>query len=202
MDFILTYLRDFGLTFVPLFVAMDSISTVPILLTITQGMTERERSSVIRNALITALILGVSFIFIGKGIFLFMGITVSDFLVAGGLILLLLGAKELVVGKMFEAQASAGDNVIGVVPLGTPLVVGPAVLTTLLILIDQYNILLVSFAFFINLLLSWVFFQQANRLVRILGQGGLLALSKIFALLLAAIAVAMIHRGIQSMMAG
>jgi len=202
MEFVLIFLRDFGLTFVPLFVAMDSISTVPILLTITHGMAERERSVVIRNALITALILGVSFIFIGKGIFLFMGITVSDFLVAGGLILLLLGAKELVVGKMFEAQASAGDNVIGVVPLGTPLVVGPAVLTTLLILIDQYHILLVSFAFFTNLLLSWIFFEQANRLVKILGHGGLLALSKIFALLLAAIAVAMIHRGIRSMMAG
>ncbi len=198
MDVFLNLLRDFGLTFVPLFVAMDSISTVPILLTLTRDLPDRKRSSVIRNALITALALGIIFILVGKGIFLFLGITVNDFLVAGGLILFVLAAKELVVGRMFEEQAYAGEDVIAVVPLGTPLVVGPAVLTTLLILNDQYNILMVSFSFVVNLLLTWLFFAQANRLVRVLGRGGLLALSKIFALLLAAIAVSMIHRGVMA----
>jgi len=196
MDTILNLLRDFGLTFVPLFVAMDSISTVPILLSLTHELTDKKRKSVIRSALVTALGLGLVFIVVGKGIFLFLGITVNDFLVAGGLILFLLAAKELVVGKMFEAQASAGEDVIAVVPLATPLVVGPAVLTTLLILTDQYNIFMVTFSFIVNLLISWLLFAQANRLVRILGNGGVLALSKIFALLLAAIAVSMIHRGI------
>ena len=201
MELFLRLLRDFGLTFVPLFVAMDSISTVPILLIITHGMQDKARSIVIRHALITALLLGLGFIVIGKGIFLFMGITVNDFLIAGGLILFLLGAKELVVGKMYEAQASGVDNIMGIVPLGTPLVVGPAVLTTLLILIDQYHIIMVTFSFVVNLLISWLFFAQANRLVKILGQGGVMALSKIMALLLAAIAVAMIHRGVVAMMA-
>ena len=200
MELFLNLLRDFGLTFVPLFVAMDSISVVPILLTITQGMKDRERSTVIRHALITALLLGMAFIVIGKGIFIFMGITVNDFLIAGGLILFLLGAKELVVGKMYEAQASGGDNIMGIVPLGTPLVVGPAVLTTLLILTDQYHIAMVIFSFIVNLLISWLFFAQANRLVKMLGRGGVLALSKIFSLLLAAIAIAMIHRGLKSML--
>ena len=202
MDILLKLLRDFGLTFVPLFVAMDAISTVPILLSLTHGMAERERSSVVRNGLITALALGLVFIAIGKGIFLFLGITVNDFLIAGGLILFILGAKELVVGKMFEAQAGIGDNVVGVVPLGTPLVVGPAVLTTLLILNDQYHIILVTFSFIVNLLIAWLFFAQANRLVKILGRGGVLAISKIFALLLAAIAVSMIHRGVIAIITG
>ena len=196
MDTIINLLRDFGLTFVPLFVAMDSISTVPILLSLTHEMSDRKRNSVIRNALITALGLGLVFIVVGKGIFIFLGITVNDFLIAGGLILFLLGAKELVVGKMFEAQVASGEDVIAVVPLATPLVVGPAVLTTLLILTDQYHIVMVTFSFIVNLLISWLLFAQANRLVRVLGQGGVLALSKVFALLLAAIAVSMIHRGI------
>jgi len=198
MDTILNLLRDFGLTFVPLFVAMDSISTVPILLSLTHNLTDKKRNSVIRNALITAFGLGLIFIVVGKGIFLFLGITVNDFLVAGGLILFLLGAKELVAGKMFEAQATAGEDVIAVVPLATPLVVGPAVLTTLLILTDQYHIIMVTFSFIVNLLISWLLFAQANRLVKVLGQGGVLALSKVFALLLAAIAVSMIHRGIMA----
>jgi multiple antibiotic resistance protein len=202
LELVLSLLRDFGLTFVPIFVAMDSVSTVPILLTITGGMTNKQRGVVIKHALITALALGLAFIVIGKGIFLFMGITVNDFLVAGGLILFLLGAKELVVGRMFEAGTSAGENIMGIVPLGTPLVVGPAVLTTLLILNDQYHIAMVIFSFVVNLLLSWLFFAQANRVVKLLGNGGVLAISKIFALLLAAIAVAMIHRGLVVMLKG
>jgi multiple antibiotic resistance protein len=200
LDIFLNLLRDFGLTFVPLFVAMDSISTVPILLAITQGMQDKTRNVVIRLGLLTALGLGLAFIVIGKSIFTFMGITVNDFLIAGGLILFLLGAKELVAGKMFEAQAATGDNVVGIVPLGTPLVAGPAVLTTLLLLTDQYHIAMVTFSFVVNLLLTWLFFAQANRLVKILGNGGMMALSKIFALLLAAIAVAMVHRGVQSIL--
>ncbi|MDD5399213.1 MAG: MarC family protein, partial [Dehalococcoidia bacterium] len=80
MDTILSLLRDFGLTFVPLFVAMDSISTVPILLSLTHELSDKKRNSVIRNALITALGLGLVFIVVGKGIFIFLGITVNDFL--------------------------------------------------------------------------------------------------------------------------
>jgi multiple antibiotic resistance protein len=196
LDALLTVLRDFGMTFVPLFVAMDAVTAVPILLTITHSMNDQQRNGVIRFALITALALGIVFIVVGKAIFLFLGITVSDFLIAGGAILFLLAAKELVVGKMFEVQAIIGDSSVGVVPLGTPLVVGPAVLTTLLILVDQYHVVMVLIAFIVNLLLAWLFFAQANRLVKLLGKGGVLALSKIFALLLAAIAVSMVHRGI------
>ena len=188
--------RDFGLTFVPLFVAMDAISAVPILLSLTQSISVRERSRVVRVGLITALALGIIFILVGKGIFLLLGITVNDFLIAGGLILFLLGAKELVVGKMFEEQARVDDIGVAVVPLGTPLVVGPAVLATLLILIDQYNIFIVTFSFIVNLLIAWLMFGQANKLVRLIGKSGMLALSKIMALFLAAIAVSMIHRGI------
>ena len=202
MDVVVKLLRDFGMTFVPLFVAMDAISAVPILLTITADMTPKKRTGVIRYGMLTAVILGLVFIAVGKGIFLFLGITVSDFLVAGGAILFLLAAKELVVGKMVEAQAGAGEDTVGVVPLGTPLVVGPAVLTTLLILVDQYNIIMVIVSFAVNLLIAWLCFAQANRMVKALGPGGVLALSKIFALLLGAIAVAMIHRGIVSFQSG
>ena len=196
METVLNITKDFGLTFVPLFVAMDAISAVPILLTLTQDLIAKQRTRVIRIGLLTALLLGIIFILVGKGIFLLLGITVNDFLIGGGLILFLLGAKELVFGKMFEAQASVGDDAVGVVPLWTPLVAGPSVLATLLILIDQYHLAMVTFAFIVNLLLCWLFFGQANRLVRLLGRSGLLALSKIMALFLAAIAVSMIHRGI------
>jgi len=193
---VLQILQEFGLTFVPLFVAMDAIGVLPILLPLTQDMKAKKRSRIVRLAVITALGLGLGFVAIGKGIFLFLGIEVSDFLVAGGLILFLLAAKDLITGKMMEAQASVGADMLGVVPIGTPLVVGPAVLTTLLILIDQYSIIIVLVSFIINLAIAWLLFAQANRVVAFLGQGGVRATSKIVSLFLAAIAIKMIRQGV------
>ncbi len=196
MERLIFLLQQFGLTFVPLFVALDAIGVLPILVPLTQDMEARERRRVVRLAVITALGLGLGFVVIGKGIFLFLGIEVSDFLVAGGLILFLLAAKDLITGKMVEAQASVGAEMVGVVPLGTPLVVGPAVLTTLLILVDQYAIVVVIFSFILNLAIAWLLFAQANRVVAFLGQGGVRATSKVISLFLAAIAVKMIRQGV------
>jgi len=196
MEKVLQILQEFGLTFVPLFVAMDAIGVLPILLPLTQDMEVRERRRVIWLAVLTALGLGLGFVAIGKGIFLFLGIEVADFLIAGGLILLLLAAKDLITGKMMEAEASVGADMIGVVPLGTPLVVGPAVLTTLLILVDLYSIVIVIVSFIINLAIAWLLFAQANRVVAFLGQGGVRATSKVVGLFLAAIAIKMIRQGV------
>ena len=196
MEKMLQILQEFGLTFVPLFVAMDAIGVLPILVPLTQDMKAKGRSRTVRLAVITALGLGLGFVAIGKGIFLFLGIEVSDFLVAGGLILFLLAAKDLITGKMIETQASVGADMLGVVPIGTPLVVGPAVLTTLLILVDQYSIIIVIVSFILNLVIAWLLFAQANRVVAFLGQGGVRATSKIVSLFLAAIAIKMIRQGI------
>jgi multiple antibiotic resistance protein len=201
MEKVLQILQEFGLTFVPLFVAMDAIGVLPILIPLTEEMKPRERSRTVRLAVITALGLGLGFVAIGKGIFLFLGIEVSDFLVAGGLILFLLAAKELVTGKMFEAQASVGADTVGVVPIGTPLVVGPAVLTTLLILTGgQYSIVVVLFSFIANLAIAWLLFTQANRVIAFLGQGGVRATSKVVSLFLAAIAIKMIRQGVMEVL--
>jgi len=196
MEKVLQILQEVGLTFVPLFVAMDAIGVLPILLPLTQDMKVSERRRVIRLAVLTALGLGLGFVAIGKGIFLFLGIEVADFLIAGGLILFLLAAKDLITGKMMEAEASVGADMIGVVPLGTPLVVGPAVLTTLLILIDLYSIVIVIVSFIVNLAIAWLLFAQANRVVAFLGQGGVRATSKVVSLFLAAIAIKMIRQGV------
>jgi len=196
MEKVLNVLQEFGLTFVPLFVAMDAVGVLPILVPLTGDMKAKERSRTVRLAVITALGLGLGFVAIGKGVFLFLGIEVSDFLVAGGLILFLLAAKDLITGKMVDAQASVGDGMLGVVPIGTPLVVGPAVLTTLLILIDQYSIVIVIISFVLNLAIGWLLFTQANRVVSFLGQGGVRAASKVVSLFLAAIAIKMIRQGV------
>src|SRR4030042_1457013 len=136
MEIFLRILQDFGLTFVPLFVAMDAIGVLPIYMPVTSNMAKPERSRLTTFAMITALVLGLIFVVIGKGIFTFLGIRLEDFLVGGGLILFLLAAKELIMGKMVDEKDLDSREMFGVVPLGTPLLAGPAVLTTLIILAE------------------------------------------------------------------
>ena len=195
MDVVIQIVKEFGLTFVPIFVAMDAIGVLPIMLPMTAEMNANARNKVIRYAIITAFGLGLGFVIIGKGIFVFMGIELADFLVGGGMILFILAAKEMITGKMVDDKES-GSEMVGVVPLGTPLIVGPAVLTTLLILIDQYSIIIVIVSFILNIGIAWVLLAQAHRVVNFLGKGGIKAISKIVGLLLAAIAVKMIREGI------
>jgi multiple antibiotic resistance protein len=197
---VLRVLQEFGLTFVPLFVAIDIVGVLPILLPLTDGMSNRERGRVIRLAMITALVLGLGFVIVGKGIFLFLGIKVADFLVAGGIILFLLAAKDILTGKMVSEEDLKGTGVIGAVPLGTPLIVGPAVLTTLLILIEKYPIYMVIISFMVNLVIVWLLIAQVNRVMGFLGQAGAKVLSKIIGLFLAAIAVKMISQGIMEIL--
>jgi len=187
--------RSFALTFVPLFVAVDAIGVLPFLLPLTQDLEASQRTRVIRLAVVTALVLGLGFVAVGKGVLFLLDIRIADFLVAGGLILLLLAAKDLITGKMWESQAPSVAEA-GAVPIGTPLVTGPAVLTTLLLLTDQYPVVIVVVSFVLNLLLTWLIFSQANRIVAFLGQGGVRATSKVAGLFLAAIAIKMVRQGV------
>jgi multiple antibiotic resistance protein len=189
-------IRELALTFVPLFVAMDAVGNLPIFLALTQEIELKHRRHAVNLSTLTGLGVGLVFIAIGKAIFLLLGIEVADFLVAGGIILLILAIRYLITGKIVETKDSPASEMVGIVPLGTPLVVGPAVLTTLLLLIDQYFVGIVVISFILNLLIQWVLFRQATRIVNFLGRTGVNAVSKIVMLLLAAIAVKMIRQGV------
>ena len=88
------------------------------------------------------------------------------------------------------------EEMMAVVPIGTPLTVGPATITTLLLLVTQFQLYMVLISFILNLIIAWIVFLASYQIVRIMGRGGLKAVSRVFSLLLAAIAVSMIIRGL------
>jgi len=194
-------IRELALTFVPLFVAMDPVGNLPIFLALTQEGTAAHRRRTTNLATLSAFGVGLLFIAVGKAIFSLLGVDVADFLVAGGIILLIVAIRYLVMGKTLETKDLSASSVIGVVPLGTPLVVGPAVLAALLLLMGQHHFAVVLSSFILNLAIQWALFRQANRIVALLGNTGVAAISKVVMLLLAAIAVKMIREGIASILA-
>jgi multiple antibiotic resistance protein len=184
------------LAWIPLFVALDPVGIVPVFLGMTAGVEQSRRYRIMHQAIWTAAIVAVGFMFLGKLIFAALGISVGDFKVAGGLILLALAARDLL--RTGPSAAPLSED-FGVVPLGLPLIAGPATLTTLLILMDSVGIPFTLAALAINLGLVSLALHFSYRLAQWIGMTGLNAISKIISLLLAAIAVSMIRRGLQTM---
>jgi len=187
-------LQYFILTFVPLFIVIDALGVVPFIISVSEGMSKQERRKMIHVATITALIVGLVFLFFGQLILRVMGISVGSFAIAGGLILLVLSINYMTTGRMVEAIK---EEMVAVVPIGTPLTVGPATIATLLLLATQFPLYMVLVSFALNMLIAWVLFMMGGQITRFLGRGGLKAISRVFSLLLAAIAVSMIIHGLE-----
>jgi len=186
-------IENLFLAFIPLFVAVDAIGILPIFVGLTQDLDVSEKRRIVKQSLWTALLLAFSFILLGKAVFKILGITIGDFMIAGGVILFCIAIIDLLVsGK--KRRVPVED--IGSVPIGTPLIVGPGVLTTSLLLIDQYGILATAISVFINVMIAGLVFTFSDRLLKVFGPSGARAMSKIMALFLAAIAVMMIRKGI------
>jgi multiple antibiotic resistance protein len=186
--------HKFFVAFIPIFVAIDAIGLVAVFMGLAGNASREERHREGCIAIFTALCVSVGFVFLGKIIFAALGITVADFQVAGGLILLGLAGREL----LNVAPADRGpSNDFGVVPLGMPLIAGPALLTALLILVDTVGLVFTLISLLVNLTLVAIAFWNAGLVARWMGRQGLRGVSKIVALLLAAIAVSLIRRGWQ-----
>ncbi|MCX5686432.1 MAG: MarC family protein [Candidatus Omnitrophica bacterium] len=186
-------MKEFLLSFIPIFVAMDAIGVLPMFIGFTGHLKPRERQKILTQSIITAFVIGIVFLFLGKWIFKVLGVFVADFKIAGGLVLLAISLRDIL---SHEKSHKIPSDTMGAVPIGTPLITGPAVLTTIIILLDSYGMFLTITSFVINLILTWITFSYAAVISDFLGKAGSKAFSKIASLLLAAIAVMMMRKGI------
>ncbi|CAN5510905.1 MarC family protein [soil metagenome] len=189
------FLEKFLVAFIPLFVAIDPIGLIACFMGFAPNASREHRQRQGLLAVCTGLAVAVGFIFLGRAIFSALGISVADFQVAGGIVLLALAVRDLL-GSSDEPGSGSED--FGVVPLGMPLIAGPALLTALLLLVDTVGVMFTILSLLVNLLLVEVGFRYARRVEGLLGRQGLNGVSKLIALLLAAIAVSLIRRGWQT----
>ena len=191
-------MKEFLLSFIPIFVAIDAVGVLPIFIGFTEHLKCKEKRRIVSQSMITAFLIGIIFLFMGKWILKALGVNVSDFKIAGGLVLLVIALRDLL---QYEKLRRISADTMGAVPIGTPLVTGPAVLTTILILLDSYGMFLTVLSFMTNLFIAWVVFSYASEISNFLGKAGSKAISKIAHLLLAAIAVMMMRKGIMDTIA-
>lgn len=190
---IVALITNVFICFIPIMVAMDAPGTLPLYVGMTDALKRQERKTVVRQSIVTAFLVTVGFVLVGRWIFNALGILVEDFMIAGGIVLLIIATADIV--RAGEKRMEH-NTMLGVVPLGTPIIAGPAVLTTTLVLQGTYGYAPVLVSLIANLLIAWLIFAQSGRIIRVVGISGSRAFAKVAALILAAFAVKMIRSGI------
>ncbi len=193
-------MNKFWFCFFPIFMAVNVIGVLPMFMNFTEGLDRPKINRIIVQSVVTATIVALIFLAVGKVILNLLGITVSDFMIAGGILLFIISLDDLI--SMERRWSQIDPESLGAVPLGVPLIVGPAVLTTILILVQEYGPLATVAALIVNMLLTGITFWLYAPIIRLLGKSGARTVSKLAALLLAAIAVMMVRKGIVLLLAG
>lgn len=193
-SFVPEQLWDVALAFVALFVAVDVLGVIPLYLSLTRGLSMESRERLPRQSTLTATAVGLGFLLVGDAVFRVLGISVADFQVAGGVLLLVLSIHDLLSSGRSDP---APPRTVGAVPIGTPLVVGPAALATLALLVQSYGYPITLLALGGNMALAYVVLSHADKVGRVFGQSGAEVVAKVANLLLAAFGVSLVRRGLE-----
>lgn len=181
-----------------LFVIMDPPGNIPIFIAVTKGMKKEERKSELSHAVIVAAILLLLFAFLGKLVLDVLGITLDSFMIAGGILLLLVSFDLLRGEHKYGVSVESGAGV-GAVPIGTPLLAGPGAITAVMVIIQKEGVFVVLFTIFAAIIATKYLLGQSERIFSMLGKVGSEVLSRVMGILVAAIAIQFIGNGIIGM---
>ena len=190
----------FTSAFVTLFVIMDPIGTVPLFLSLTGGMAADQVRRAARQAVLVSFLVIVVFAFFGQRILAYLHVSLPALQCAGGLLLLLV-ALELLTGRGDEPTRQ-GDANVALVPLGTPLLAGPGAIVATMVFSkrvhDTGDFVAVALAVVAVHVCIWVAMSFSIPILRLLGESGILLVTRIAGLLLSAIAVQLVADAVHS----
>jgi multiple antibiotic resistance protein len=190
MEFIL----DLAKAVITLFIIVDPLGNIPIFISLTKAMAKEDRQKAFRTAIFTGFVLLISFALVGQQIFMLFGISLYSFMIAGGILLLIISIRILVRGEWKEE--STQPESIGVVPIGFPLLVGPGAITTTILNLQASGVIITTIAVLMVFAIVQTILRLIDPIYRFLGSTGSLVISRLMALLIAAIAIQYILDGV------
>lgn len=185
------------LCFTSFFTLTNPLGTMPVFLTMTNGMNDHERKAIVRRATIVSFITLMVFTFSGQFLFKFFGISSNGFRIAGGFIIFKIGFDMLQArysnAKLKEEEVKTYADDISITPLAIPMLCGPGAIANAIMLMDDASIFtlkgtligIIALVYFITFLIL----QASTRLVRILGETGNNVMMRLMGLILMVIAV-------------
>lgn len=185
------------LCFTSFFTLTNPLGTMPVFLTMTNGLSDEERKRIVKRATITSFLILIGFTFCGQFLFKFFGISTNGFRIAAGIIILKIGYDMLQArysnAKLKEDEIKAYANDISITPLSIPMLCGPGAIANGIILMSDASdwtlkITLVG-VIAIVYILTYVILRLSTRLVRIIGETGNNVMMRLMGLILMVIAV-------------
>jgi multiple antibiotic resistance protein len=195
MDPVESMLLEVAKTTIALFVVVDPVGTVPIIVSLTNSMDENVKRRNLQHATYTGSALLILFALVGQQLLAVFGISLYSFMIAGGILLLLLSIDILLRGETTQKIGSVED--VGVVPITFPLLVGPGAITTTIVIMQSSGYVVTIVAILIVMSLTWIILSCVDHVYSILGKTGASVVSKLMAVFVAAIAVQYILDGVR-----
>jgi multiple antibiotic resistance protein len=207
---------------IALFVIIDPIGIIPLFISLTRNKSKKERKTVTSNAIITTGILLLVFAIAGTQILTIFGITISSFMIAGGILLFIVAIELMTRGewtysipRSIRMNKNESTNISdmsdstsqdtksnyqgesGVVPLAFPLLAGPGAITAVIISYQANGLVTSIVSIAIVLGITYVIFNIADLINKVLGQRGSMIVTRVFAVIVAAIAIQYIIQGVE-----
>ena len=177
-----------------LFIVLDPIGTTPYYQTLTSRLNEAEKARVLRLTVVVAGFILLAFAIIGDTLFQLLNITLGDFRIAAGLVLLVTSLALLLEIPLGFLRGE--PEKVAIVPLATPLLAGPAAISVTLLIKYTSGPHIAVVAVVINMIIAYIILALSNRIVRVLGRQGLVILDKFMSLIMAALAISLIRQGL------
>ena len=194
-----TFQNDIITSVIALFVVIDPIGNIPLFIAFTKKLEKAEHKTVSKTAIITAAALLFLFGVAGTQILGLFGITIFSFMIAGGTLLFIIAIELLTYGEWRFVSKVKED--IGVVPIAFPLLAGPGSITAVIISYQTSGFLITFLSIIIVMTITYVILRMVNPIYKILGNRGSMIVSRVFAVIIAAIAVEYIVEGIKNLFA-
>lgn len=195
----------FGLlAFTSFFTLINPLGTMPIFMTMTAELEQKDRVKTAQKASFVAFITIIIFAFIGQVLFNFFGISVNSFKIVGGVIFFIMGMDMLQArlgkDKIKDSEIKTYVNDISVTPLAIPMICGPGALTNAIVLMEdadtiaKKSLLIVSVT--VVMLITYVILYSASRIIRFLGETGINVMMRLMGLIVMVIAVEFFFNGL------
>jgi len=192
-----TFQSDIITAIIALFVVIDPIGNIPLFIALTKKLEKEEHKAISKTAILTAGILLVIFGVAGSQILQLFGITIFSFMIAGGILLFIIAIELLTYGE-WRFVGNVKEEA-GVVPIAFPLLAGPGAITAVIILYQTSGFLITVISIIIVIAITYVILRMVNPIYKVLGNRGSMIVSRVFAVIIAAIAVEYIVEGIKSL---
>jgi multiple antibiotic resistance protein len=192
-----TFQNDIITSVIALFVVIDPIGNIPLFIAFTKKLEKAEHKTVSKTAILTAAALLLLFGIAGTQILQLFGITIFSFMIAGGTLLFIIAIELLTYGEWRFAGSVKEE--VGVVPIAFPLLAGPGSITAVIISYQTSGFLITFLSIIIVMAITYVILRMVNPIYKVLGNRGSMIVSRVFAVIIAAIAVEYIVEGIKNL---